>query len=242
MIGCDVDALPQLAHRHPPAMRVAVMQPYFFPYAGYFRLMHAADHFVVFDCVQFPRRGYVHRTQLPGPGGRIEWLTLPLAPQPRDVRIGDLAFAADARTCLDRRLARHPWLARAPATDAERLRTYLHAPLPSVIEYLVRGLQLVADILGFAPVITRSSELALDPDLRSEDRVIAVVKAVGGAQYVNAPGGRGLYHPERFAKAGLSLAFLSTYRGRYPYLLQALACEPAAAIRDDIRASTRLEP
>jgi hypothetical protein len=47
--------------------RIAVMQPYFFPYAGYFRLLQAADHFVLLDCVQFPRRGRVHRTQVPGP-------------------------------------------------------------------------------------------------------------------------------------------------------------------------------
>ena len=90
--------------------RVAVMQPYFFPYGGYFRLFAAVDQFVVFDCVQFPRRGRVHRSQVPGPGGGREWLTLPLARQPRDVRICDLAFASDARDRFDRSLERYPWL------------------------------------------------------------------------------------------------------------------------------------
>ena len=86
--------------------RVAVMQPYFFPYAGYFRLLDVVDHFVVFDCVQFPRRGRVHRTQVPGPTGGVEWLTLPLASMPREVLIRDLAFAPAARARLDDRLSR----------------------------------------------------------------------------------------------------------------------------------------
>ena len=45
-----------------PGKRIAVMQPYFFPYLGYFRLFSQADEFVIYDCVQMPRRGRVHRT------------------------------------------------------------------------------------------------------------------------------------------------------------------------------------
>ena len=41
------------------------MQPYLFPYAGYFRLLSQVDEFVIYDCVQFPRRGRVHRTEVP---------------------------------------------------------------------------------------------------------------------------------------------------------------------------------
>ena len=72
--------------------RVAVMQPYFFPYAGYFRLFAAVDEFVIFDCVQFPRRGRVHRCEVPRSGAGREWLTLPLARQPRDVLIRSLSL------------------------------------------------------------------------------------------------------------------------------------------------------
>jgi len=217
------------------------MQPYFFPYAGYFRLLDMVDHFVVFDCVQFPRRGRVHRTEVPGPGGVVEWLTLPLASMPRDVLIRDLAFAPDARARFDDRLSRCAWLATAEGAIAERLRAHLHGPLDSVIDYLVTGLELVADILGLAPTITRSSDLALDPPLRSQDRVVAAVKAVGGTHYVNTPGGHQLYDAAVFASAGLTLSFLVPYGGRYRYLLPALASEPLAAILEDIRAWSRLE-
>src|SRR5689334_25196809 len=85
--------------------RLAVMQPYFFPFAGYFRLFATVDQFVIFDCVQFPRRGRVHRSQVPGPNGTTKWLTLPLARRPRDVLIRDLEFAPNAREQFDQRLA-----------------------------------------------------------------------------------------------------------------------------------------
>jgi hypothetical protein len=222
----------------PKPKRVAVMQPYFFPYAGYFRLLHAVDHFVVFDCVQFPRHGRVHRTQLPGPAGQLEWLTLPLARCPRDTLIRDLAFAIDARVSFDKRLARHPWLAAASGPAADRLRAYLYGPLDSVVDYLEGGLKLVADVLGLAPTFSRSSVLALSPALRAQERVIAVVKAVGGTHYVNPPGGRRLYDADTFAKAGLRLSFLADYRGPYTRLLPALACQPLALIAADVRASS----
>src|SRR5689334_2859030 len=69
---------------------VAVMQPYFFPYAGYFRLFAQVDEFISFDCVQFRRRGRIHRTEVPGPGGSLQWLTLPLAYAPRETLIRDV--------------------------------------------------------------------------------------------------------------------------------------------------------
>ncbi|WP_444430711.1 WbqC family protein [Rhodobacter capsulatus] len=72
---------------------VAVMQPYFFPYGGYYRLLAAADVFVILDCVQFPRRGRVHRSSLPGAG---RWITLPLEPAPRDSLISAMRLAPDA--------------------------------------------------------------------------------------------------------------------------------------------------
>jgi hypothetical protein len=222
--------------------RVAVMQPYFFPYAGYFRLLYAVDHFVIFDCVQFPGRGRVHRTQVPGPTGKIEWLTLPLTPHRRDTRIRDLTFAPDARARFDTRLARYAWLANGRGPAAERLRAYLYGPLDSVIDFLEAGLKLVGGLLGLSPTFSRSSALALGPALKGQERVIAIVRALGGTHYINAPGGRGLYDPESFAKAGLALSFLDAYGGPHAYLLPSLVSQPIAAIAEDIRATSRMGP
>jgi hypothetical protein len=227
----------------PPARhRVAVMQPYFYPYAGYFRLFAAVDEFVVFDCVQFPRRGRVHRSQVPGPGGQEEWLTLPLRAQPRDVLIRDLEFAPGARAEFDARLARFAWLANGHGELAERVRAHLHAPLDDVVAYLESGLRLVADALGFAPRIRRSSSLQLDPSLRAQERILAIARACGATDYVNPPGGRDLYDPAAFTDAGLGLHFLRPYAGRFAHLLPALMAHPPEQIRADVLADAQPEP
>jgi hypothetical protein len=83
---------------------VAIMQPYFFPYAGYFRLFAASDLFVIYDCVQFPRRGWVHRNRLVHVSGAERWLTLPIEKAPQSVLIRDLRFQPNAAQILADRL------------------------------------------------------------------------------------------------------------------------------------------
>lgn len=221
--------------------RVAVMQPYFLPYAGYFRLFAAVDEFVVYDCVQFPRRGRVHRTEVPGPMGAAAWLTLPLASQPRDTPIHALRFAEGARATLDARLDALPWLARAAGPAADEVRARLRAPLDGVLDFLQDTLGMATSLMGFAPAIRRSSSLDIDPSLRGQARVIAIARAVGATHYLNAPGGRALYEAEAFTRAGLRLEFLSPYTGPHVRLLPALVGEAPAALRADVLAQLHIE-
>lgn len=215
--------------------RVAVMQPYFFPYAGYFRLLDQVDEFVIYDCVQFPRRGRVHRTEVPGPGGAEEWLTLPLARQPRDIRIMDLEFAAGARAELDARLARLPWLRAAPGPASARVLELLDGPLEDVVDYLERGLRLVGDLLGLHCAVSRSSQLDVDPSLRGQERVLAIAAGRGAGTYVNAPGGVDLYDAAIFRAHDIELRFLPPYRGPYVRLLPALVAVDPALLAADVR-------
>jgi hypothetical protein len=221
---------------------VALMQPYYFPYAGYFRLFAAVDTFIIFDCVQFQRRGRVHRAEVLGPNGAPEWLTLPLAYHPRSVLIRDLCFSEHARERFDERLARYEWVHRANGPNAGLIRDFLYAPLSSVIDYLEAGLRLVIDLIQIDAAILRSSALKLDPSLRGQARVIAAMQAVGGTRYVNAPGGRALYDAATFRQAGIELAFLRPYDGRFRYMLPALMTESSTKIADDVHATTRLAP
>jgi hypothetical protein len=215
---------------------IAVMQPYFYPYPGYFRLLDQADHVVLFDDVQFPRRGRVHRCQVPGPGGAEEWLTLPIAHHARDTLIKDIGFAPEARTLLDARLARLPWLGSGQGALAPRVRQQLRAPLVSLIDFLEDGLRLVADALGLRARISRSSDLALDASLRGEQRIIRIARHYGASEYLNLPGGRELYDPSSFREAGLGLRFLEPYGGPYRHMLPALLNHDAATLLADIRA------
>lgn len=213
---------------------VAVMQPYFFPYAGYFRLFAVSDVFVIFDCVQFPRRGRVHRTHIGGTFEEPIWLTLPIARQARDILIRDVALAPGAEAEFRRRLERFRWITEARGPCAGTIREFLENPFSPVIDYLERGLRMVADLLDFNVELVRSSTFAFEAALRSQDRVIAVAAAAGARRYVNPPGGRMLYDSARFTKADIELCFLSPYTGRFGNMLHALLTETPEVIRRDI--------
>ena len=217
---------------------VAVMQPYFFPYAGYYRLLAAADAFVILDDVQFPRRGRVHRCEIPSLKEQREWLTLPLARQPRDTRICDLAFASDATAAFAQRTRSLPWLAAARGAHADHLRDHLAGLVGAPIDYLHSQLDWMADRLDLRRPQLRASGLGLDPNLKGQSRIMAIVEALGGEVYVNPSGGRSLYDHQIFARYGLTLKFLAPYEGPFRYLLPALAAGRIDEIAVDVRAQT----
>jgi len=224
-----------------PSPTVAIMQPYFIPYAGYFRLFAASDLFVIYDCVQFPRRGWVHRNRLLDANGRECWLTLPLANAPRDVRISDLRFSAGADGILEDRIRRIPLLARPRPAAPEVVASLKHlAGTP--VDYLECLLRAIVTHLGLRWQIVRSSTLDLPDSVRGQDRIIEIAHRLGAVRYVNAPGGRALYEPERFRAAGIELRFLDDYPGPRSSILQRVLEEDRQSLSDDIRASSRTSP
>ena len=226
--------MPATAHDRP--IVVAVMQPYFAPYAGYYRLLAAADVFVIFDCVQFPRRGWVHRNRLPDAKGEAAWLTLPLAAAPYEANIADLTFAPDAPAAMAERLRAFPSMTAPSAPALE----FLHAaPFEGgLVDYLEAQIRVACRLLGLAPRLLRSSTLGVAPELRAQDRILEIVRRVGGAHYVNAPGGVGLYDPATFAEAGVTLHFLDPHDGPNWSLLHRLSVEPVEALGEEIRGQT----
>lgn len=219
---------------------VAVMQPYFFPYAGYFRLFSAADTVVMFDCVQFPRRGWVHRNRFALASGGLDWLTLPLVKAERSVRIDQLRFPTDVAARLEAAMQRFPVLARALRTKDPLIQRVLDFPDDDTATYLCEMVAHVAAALGFSKPIVRSSSLDIDPNLRAQDRVLAIVKALGATQYVNPPGGRELYGHELFSSAAVQLRFLTPYGGSTDSILSRLLTEANEQIACEIERETAL--
>lgn len=199
---------------------VAIMQPYFIPYAGYFRLFSQSDLFVVFDCVQFPRRGWVHRNRLRDLNGDLNWLTLPLGYAPQDTLIHDVRFASDAPIRLSEQLRRFS-LCRAPANGTVKELLQIVEKLDGTpAGHIVRLMQKAVEILGLRWNIQYSSTLKLPPDLRGQDRIIEIARQFGATDYLNSPGGIGLYDPDAFERAGLRLSFLDPYEGPWTSILQ----------------------
>lgn len=223
------------------SLKVSIMQPYFFPYAGYFRLFAAADLFVIFDCVQFPRRGWVHRNQLIDHSGQAQWLTLPLAKGSRDTtRICDLTFPTNADMLLSEQLRRFPSIPLI-GRDHESLLRDIHDLDRSPVQYLASTLRHITELLGITRPILLSSSLGIPAELKAQSRIIEIAKRVGAEHYINAPGGRSIYEHQAFKEAGLSLNFLPDYVGSYQSILERLAHESADSLAKEILLNTSLD-
>ena len=218
-------------------LTVAIMQPYFIPYAGYFRLLAASDLFVIYDCVQFPRRGWVHRNKLIDASGEARWLTLPLEKAPQDVLIRDLRFPPNAGEELAERLRPFPAIAAGTA-ETEHIVAALRDVRGSPLEYLERLLEITAAYCKLPWRTVRSSTLDVPPEYRGQDRILEIARRLGATHYVNASGGRELYDADTFRKAGIELRFLVDYQGPLASILQRMLTDNRDDLIGDIAASS----
>ena len=214
-------------------MRIAVNFPYFIPYSGYFRLLSNTDVFVIFDCVPFPRRGYVHRNQLPDEDQQAKWFTLPLNKAPRDTYIKDMTFVDDIQNIIACETRRFPILQTELARQHPLVKQCL-VPQANLVDYLETTLKLTAELLDLPFNVIRSSSLPIDRELKGEKRVLSIVKHLGGNHYVNAPGGRHLYDSDNFKKHGVDISYLPPYQGNSWSILYRLLTEESAMIKQDI--------
>jgi hypothetical protein len=219
-----------------PLLTVAIMQPYFFPYAGYFRLFAASDLFVIYDCVQFPRRGWVHRNLLVDASGVERWLTLPLEKAPQSVLIRDLQFPPDAAQVLAERLRPFPLVASDPASVEPILAALLDVK-GTPLDYIERLLELTVTYCRLPWKVVRSSTLNVPTEIRGQDRILEIARRLGARRYVNAPGGRDLYEASTFASAGIELRFLADYIGPKASMLTRVLRDNRDDLARDIQAA-----
>lgn len=192
-------------------MRVAVMQPYFFPYLGYFQLMAAVDVIVFLDDAQYINRGYVNRNAIMVAGG-AHWLSRPVSYAPREAAINERHYIDDARLfekwerTLQQAYGRTPFFLDA----YPHVSSALKFGALNVAEYNATTLRSMAVLLGIGTRTLAASDLGLAADLRGERRILAICSAMKADVYVNAAGGVGLYGEAAFRANGCRLFFLNT--------------------------------
>ncbi len=194
------------------AKTLAIMQPYFLPYIGYWQMMQAVDEFIIYDDVQFSKGGWINRNRLLLDGA-AHTFSLPL----RKGNLGDkineryLCDAwPDARTSLQAKFAHAYSKAPQYARVMPIIEEVMSAPHLNLADFLCVGLERVKTYLGIDTPLLRSSELAAGQGLRASDRVLAMCEARAASTYVNAPGGRELYDREDFKSRGITLHFIQT--------------------------------
>lgn len=190
-------------------MIAAIMQPYFFPYIGYFQLMRAVDVFVFFDNVQYINRGWVNRNQIPL-HGKPTWLTLPVVNASRSLLINQRFYLLGEGVEPIKQKLRAAYPDRMNSAEAKLINELLDYPDPNVASFNANLLRRLAQIFGISCKFMVASKLADLGCLSGEDKVIELCRRVGASHYINPIGGVQLYDPSRFADAEIQLSFLRT--------------------------------
>lgn len=214
-------------------MRIAIMQPYFVPYAGYFRLFHETDLFVIYDCVQFIRRGWIHRNQFSNPNGEFSWLTLPLVKMPQESLITELAFTDDAAQRMQEQQQKFP-VFKSEAFLASEFNSAITQFSSHPVAYITELLKLSCENLNIPFNVINSSTLNLPSSLKGQDRIITIAKHFGAKTYINAPGGISLYNEQEFKHHNIKLQFLPEYSRSNESILPRLIYEGRNTLRKEI--------
>lgn len=198
-------------------MKVGIMQPYFFPYIGYWQLMNAVDRYVIYDNIQYEKAGWINRNRILV-DGHDKYIGIPLKKDSdyleiRERRIAD-SFRQGRVKMLNRIIA-----AYRKAPQFEQVFPIIKEAIlfedRNLFQYLYRINLVVAAYLDIRSEIIVSSTLNVKLPLKGKDRVIATCEALGATDYYNAIGGRKLYDPNEFKRCGINLKFLRTDMIRY---------------------------
>lgn len=197
---------------------VGIMQPYFLPYIGYFQLMNMVDEFILYDNIQFTKKGWIHRNRMLQ-NGKDEYFTLPIKKDSDyldvDQRYLADTFAQEKVKLLNKIKSNYQ---KAP---------HLKLVFPYILEifdfedtnlfnFVHNSLLVIANYLEIKTPIVVSSTLDIDHELKGQDKVLALTKALGGDHYVNPIGGQLLYNSEEFENRGVKLSFFKTSDFSYP--------------------------
>lgn len=191
-------------------MRMAIMQPYFMPYIGYFQLIAAVDTFVVYDNIKYTKKGWINRNRMLQ-NGKDAMFSLPLKSGSDSLEVCERELAGDFNR--DKLLSQIKGAyCRAPYFEQtfpliEQIVRYEDANL---FHFLHHSIVKTCEHLGIGTEIRISSGIAIDHDLKSQDKVVALCEAAGATTYINAIGGMELYSKEIFMARGIELKFIKS--------------------------------
>lgn len=191
-------------------MSVAIMQPYFFPYLGYFQLVQSVDDFVFYDDVMFIKKGWINRNQILMQQHAFLF-TIPLEKQSQNKSIRESSIAWGPEFP-------NKWLQqvqsaykKAPHFLAvmELIESVLQKKPTSIADLAANSVMETWQYLNLEKRFHFSSELGVSKDLDRAERLMAITEKLGSKEYINAKNGQELYQKEYFSEQGFQLNFLN---------------------------------
>lgn len=196
-------------------MKLAIMQPYFFPYLGYFDLINACDMFVVYDTVQFIKQGWINRNRILHPNSGWQYITVPVKKKSfhqsyrtpiEDVRVSE---NIDWRQRIVGQLQHYRRFAPNFPETMGLIEECFAAEISSISRLDVAILTKVCDLLDIDFSYEYRSELESQTDSEhdAQTSVLELCRRLGAKRYLNLPGGQDLYDDATFRNAGVALEF-----------------------------------
>jgi len=191
-------------------MKLAIMQPYFFPYIGYFQLINTVDKFVIYDNIKYTKKGWINRNRYLL-NDKDYLFSLPLKKDSDFLQIKDRYLADSYNQVKTKILAKikeaylkspffktvFPLIAKCFNFEDKNLFNFIYYSIQKICEYI-----------NITTPLIISSSIKANHQLKSQDRVISICKALNADHYINSPGGKHLYDQNTFLSEGIELSFL----------------------------------
>lgn len=196
-------------------MKLGIMQPYFLPYIGYFQLLNAVDKYIIYDNIQYTKKGWINRNRMLQ-NDKDVLFSIPLE---KDSDYLDIKNRKVVNNFDKKKLLNQIKGAYQKASQFKMVFPLIEGIInydnDNLFEYIFNSVKTVSKYLEIDTEIVISSSIDIDHTLKGQDKVIAFCKKVGVSDYINAIGGQELYTKSDFEKENINLHFLSTDKIEY---------------------------
>ena len=190
-------------------MRLGMMQPYFYPYLGYWQLMNCVDEYIIYDDVNYIKGGWINRNRIKVNGGSAYFgIAVKKASQNRKINEHVLSMSDSDKECLLMKVKSAYGKAPYFKDVYELFKDTVYCEKTNLAEYLMYSNLKIADFIGISTKIYSATELELDHTNRAQERIIDICRLRGASEYINAIGGKELYDKQFFSENGIKLNFL----------------------------------
>lgn len=202
-------------------MKLGIMQPYFFPYLGYFSLIKHTDKWIVFDTVQYIEHGWMNRNRIIHPNQPCDlYITIPLRKHTRNTKIKDICI--NTNESYKEKILAQIWSSykkRAKYFQPvyQLIEDVLSYETDSLVQLNVYSMKKVAGYLEipFNYEVFSQMSVEIEEVHDAGEWALNISKALNADTYINPPGGVNLFDPQKFKKAGIQLEFLKVHLRPY---------------------------
>lgn len=193
------------------------MQPYLFPYIGYYQLINYVDKFIIYDDVQYIQGGWINRNKILM-RNKEQLFTFSLKKDNFKKNINDRELSNRFNTektnffqTLDACYRKAPYYKQTISL----LEEIFDDQGGNLSIFIIKQLKVICEYLNIKTPFVISSELGNPHHLHSEDRVIALCQTFHATEYINPIGGKELYYKEHFFAKKIDLKFLRSMPVHY---------------------------